>query len=131
MTSTNDSTERAAPRSPSDASWTARTLISRHKRASTGVLALLVVMVALLVAGVVGARAGAVSDSTTCSEWGSANQNQQQAYASLYVREHGALRGGASNAASVEAAINKGCMQAFASDVDDSVNVYQAINNQY
>jgi hypothetical protein len=131
MTSTNDSTPLAASHGPGDGSWTLRALISRQKRLSIGVLALVVVMLAMLVVGVVGSRAGAVSDSTSCSGWGSANQNQQQAYASLYVEEHGALRSGARDAASVEAAINTGCLQAFSSDVEDTVNVYQAINNQY
>jgi hypothetical protein len=47
------------------------------------------------------------------------------------VHEHGRLASGRSDAASVEAAINRGCMQAFGSDAADLVNVYQAINRQY
>jgi hypothetical protein len=131
MTSTDVSTELTTPQSYSDDSWTMRSLIARHKRASIGALALFVVMLALLVAAIAGSTAGAVTDSTSCAGWGSANQDQQQAYAGLYVREHGSLASGARDAASVEASINRGCMQAFGSDVADTVNVYQAINRQY
>ena len=129
MTSTNAAIEGTA--SPTGEVWTTRALIARHKRLSLSVLAIVLVMVVLLVAGIAGSNAGAVSDSSTCSAWSSANQGQQQAYAGLYIREHGALAGGATSAASVEAAINKGCMQAFGSDAADLVNVYQAINRQY
>lgn len=131
MTSTGASTDLTTPPSYGDDIWTMRKLIARHKRLSIGSLALLVVMLALLVAAIAGSTAGAVGDTTSCAGWGSANQDQQQAYAALYVREHGSLPSGARDAASVEASINRGCMQAFGSDVADTVNVYQAINHQY
>jgi hypothetical protein len=129
VTTTNAGIE-GAPR-PAAEVWTTRALIARHKKLALSVLAILIIMVALLVAGIAGSAAGAVSDTSTCSAWSSANQDQQQAYAGLYIREHGAPRGGATNAASVESAINKGCMQAFGSDAADLVNVDQAINRQY
>ena len=129
MTSTNASMPPTA--SPRDASWTTRALIARHKRAALAGLGVVIVMLTLLVVGIVGSDAGAVSDRSTCSAWSSANQDQQAAYAALYVHEHGALSNGAIDAASVEAAINKGCMQAFGSDAADLVNVDQAINRQY
>ena len=129
MTSTHAVIEEIV--SPTTEAWTTRALIARHRRLSLSVLAIIVVMVALLVAGIAGSNAGAVSDASTCSAWSSANQGQQQAYAGLYVREHGALPGGATSTASVAAAIDKGCMQAFGSDAADLVNVYQAINRQY
>jgi hypothetical protein len=68
-----------------------------------------------------------VSYSTTCTEWGSANYTQQRAYAVRYVREHGSLSGGAVDPASVVAAINAGCTQAYASDVQDNITIVQAI----
>lgn len=111
--------------------WTLRALISRHRRFALGVLAVIVVMLATVLVTILGPSAGAVTDSTTCSGWGSSSQQQQRAYASLYVSEHGSLKSGATDAASVEAAIDKGCGQAFDNDVADSINVYQAINNQY
>ncbi len=104
-----------------------RTIMAKNKGFAIGVLALLVVMLAFFVLEILGPRAGPVSDSTSCSQWSSANQAQQSAYAGLYVKEHGSLPGGASDAASVEAAINDGCMQAFGSDVADTVTVVRAI----
>jgi hypothetical protein len=102
-------------------------LMADNKGLAMGALALLVVMLALFVVEFVGPRAGPVRDSTSCSQWSSANQAQQSAYAGLYVKEHGSLPSGASDAASVEAAINNGCMQAFGSDVADTVTVVRAI----
>jgi hypothetical protein len=129
MTSTNAVIKGTG--SPTGEAWTTRALIARHKRLSLSALAIVVVLVALLVVGIAGSNAGAVSDTSTCSAWSSVNQGQQQAYTRLYVREHGALPGGATSTASVAAAIDKGCMQAFGSDAADLVNVYQAINRQY
>jgi FlaG/FlaF family flagellin (archaellin) len=111
--------------------WTLRSLIVRHKRFSFSLLAVILVMLAAFVATLVGPSAGAVSDSTSCSEWGSANQSQQHAYGALYVKEHGSLRDGATSPTSVVASVNTGCGQAFDNDVSDDINVYQAINSQY
>jgi hypothetical protein len=129
MTSTNAVIEGAS--APAAQAWTTRALIARHRGLTLSLLAIVVVMLALLAAGIAGSSAGAVSDTSTCSAWSSANQDQQRAYATLYVREHGPLPSGAASAASVEAAINKGCMQAFGSDAADLVNVVQSINRQY
>jgi hypothetical protein len=129
MTSTNAAIDGTG--SPVGEPWTARALIARHKPLFLSVLVGVLVMLVLLVAGIASSDAGEVSDTSTCTAWSSANQDQQQAYAGLYVREHGALAGGATSPASVDSAINKGCMQAFGSDAADQVNVYQAINRQY
>lgn len=106
-------------------------LMAKHKGLSIAALAVVLVMMAVFVLDALGPGAGPVSDTTTCSAWSSANQAQQSAYAALYVKEHGTLASGASDAASVEAAINDGCMQAFGSDVADTVNMVQAINHQF
>jgi|SRR5579884_251343 len=106
--------------------WTIRALLARHKLAGLVAAAAIAVMVALLIVGLLGPRAGAVSDSTSCSQWGSANRDQQAAYARLYVREHGPLRG-----RGVIAAINAGCAQAFGEDVSDSVTVVRAISGNF
>jgi hypothetical protein len=78
-----------------------------------------------------GPKAGAVSDSTTCTQWGSANQVQQAAYAKLYVKEHGPLRGGATSPSKVIAAINDGCARAYGDDVSDTATVTQAISGNF
>jgi hypothetical protein len=69
----------------------------------------------------------AVTDSTTCTMWGSTNQIQQRAYALLYVREHGPLAGGVHDPAAVIGAINNGCNEAYVSDVEDNATVVQAV----
>ena len=58
------------------------------------------------------------------------NETRQQAYGQLYLQEHGPPSSGAGDPTSVIAAINKGCMDAFANGVEDNVNVAQAIKDQ-
>lgn len=88
-------------------------------------------MLAMILIPLFAAKARPVSDSTTCTQWGSANQAQQAAYARLYVREHGTLRGGATSPGSVIAAINAGCAQAYGDDVSDTTTVVQAISGTF
>jgi hypothetical protein len=95
------------------------------------VAVVIAVMLATFLVAALGPRAGAVGDSTTCTQWGSANQAQQAAYAKLYIREHGRLRGGGSSPADVIAAINYGCTRAYGEDVSDSVTVTQAIHGRF
>jgi hypothetical protein len=75
---------------------------------------------------------GAVTDSTTCTQWGSTNVKGQDAYARLYVREHGSVsaRWGAAPAGVINA-INAGCFQAYGDDVGDQTNVVQAISGNF
>jgi hypothetical protein len=106
-----------------DERLTLRRLIAGHKRLALGAAAVVALLVALFVVDVVGSSSAAVGDSTTCAEWSSASQAQQQAYGQLYQHEHGSVPGGTSG---VLAAVNHGCMQAFANDVEDTANVAQA-----
>jgi hypothetical protein len=89
-------------------------------------------MVAIFAVTALGAKAGAVTDNTTCAQWGSANVNTQTAYARLYVREHGpvAARWGPAPTGVINA-INAGCYQAFGEDVEDSATVVQAISRDF
>lgn len=125
--STNAST--AAPKDSE--LWTIRGLLARHKLAAWGLAAVIAVMLAMILVALFGSRAGAVSDATTCSQWGSANFGQQTAYARLYVREHGAPRGGGGSPASVIAEINNGCIRAYGDDVSDTTTVVQAISGNF
>ncbi len=108
--------------------WTLRSLIGDHKPAALGTVVVLAVLVAMVVVPAFGAKGGAVSDSTTCTQWGSANVDQQDSYARLYIREHGPVspRWG-QPPASVINAINAGCTQAFGENVSDTATVTQAI----
>jgi hypothetical protein len=112
-------------------SWTVRGLLVRHKLAALGLAAIIAFMLAMFLLAALGPKAGAVSDSTTCTQWGSANQVQQAAYAKLYVREHGPLRGGGTSPAKVIAAINAGCARAYGDDVSDTATVTQAISGNF
>ena len=111
--------------------WTLRGLIADHRAAALGVAAVCAVMVAMIMVAVLGAKAGAVTDQTTCTEWGSANQNRQNAYATLYIREHGPAPGWAPSPVGVINAINAGCAQAYGDDVSDTATVVQAISRSF
>ena len=108
--------------------WSLRSLLARHKTVALGLAVLILLLVATIVLSALGSKAGAVSDSTTCTQWGSANQAQQAAYAKLYVKEHGPLRGGVTSSSSIIDAINTGCARAYGDDVSDSVTVTQAVS---
>lgn len=110
--------------------WNTRALIARHKVGALVAFVLLVLLLVIMVGGVLTSHPVVVSDSTTCTAWGSANQTQQLAYGKLYVREHGPLAGGVTAPASVVAAVNSGCYLAYSNDVEDDVNVVQAIKKQ-
>jgi hypothetical protein len=127
------STDPLARLRPTDfAPWTVRGLIASHKLAA--------MVIALLVAGTVavflwvglGPKAGAVTDSTTCAQWGSTNVDGQNAYARLYVKEHGQVAKGWGPAPQgVINAINAGCYEAFGEGVDDQATVVQAISRDF
>jgi hypothetical protein len=112
--------------------WTVRGLIAKHKFAALVVALLIAFTVSILAITAVGAKAGAVTDSTTCDQWGSTNINGQNAYARLYISEHGHVsRRWGPGTVGVINAINAGCYQAFGEDVDDTATVVQAINRSF
>jgi hypothetical protein len=114
------------------APWTIRGLIASHKRASLVIAALCAVTVGFSVLIALGPRAGAVTDNTTCTQWGSTNVNGQDAYAKLYVSEHGPVsaRWGPAPVAVINA-INAGCFKAYGEDVSDQTTVVQAISGNF
>jgi hypothetical protein len=112
-------------------SWALRELLTRHKWAAVGVSALVALMLAMVLVAVFGAKPGAVTDATSCTQWGSMNQARQAAYARLYVREHGPLRGFGAAPETIITAINDGCARAYADDVSDTVTVVQAISGNF
>jgi hypothetical protein len=112
--------------------WTMRGLIASHKLTSLIIAAMFAVSVGFFVLIVLGPKAGAATDSTTCAQWGSTNVNGQDAYARLYVREHGPVspRWGPMPVGVINA-INAGCYQAFGEGVSDNATVVQAINRTF
>jgi hypothetical protein len=109
-----------------------RGLIVSHKVASLVAAVLCAVTVAILALVVLGPRGGAVTDGTTCAQWGSTNVDQQDAYATLYVKEHGPVspRWGPAPTGVINA-INAGCYQAFGEDVSDTATVVHAISRDF
>jgi hypothetical protein len=116
---------------PDSELWTIRGLVARHKLAALGVAAVIALVLAMILIVILGPKAGAVTDATTCTQWGSANQKQQAAYAKLYVREHGALPGGSTSPASIITSINEGCTLAYGVDASDTTTVVQAISRKF
>ena len=125
------STGTSTTASRDDELWTLRGLLTRHKPVALGLAALILLLVGTILLSVLGSKGGAVSDSTTCTQWGSANQARQAAYAKLYVKEHGPLRGAGTSSPRVIAAINAGCARAYGDDVSDSVTIAQAISGRF
>jgi hypothetical protein len=111
--------------------WSVRRLIASHKLGTVVVAGLVALTVIPLVLVALGSKAGAVTDATTCTQWGSANDTRQTAYAELYVREHGPVPRWGSSPAEVIAAINSGCDVAYGDDVGDTATVVQAIRGTF
>lgn len=126
MTSTRESREPPA-RAPQPS---LRAVAAKHKWLTLGGLAVVILLAAAVILGTLGARMSRVSDSTSCSGWSAATQAQQSTYAALYANGHG-LPSGIRNAAGVEEAINRGCIEAFSFDEADTVTVVQALKRQY
>lgn len=92
-------------------------------------LCVLAVVPFVLVA--LGSKAGAVTDATTCTGWGSANETRQTAYAELYLKEHGPIPRWGGSPAGVINAINSGCDVAYGDGVADTATVVQAIRGTF
>ena len=110
---------------------TLRGLVRAHKRASAAVAAILLALVAIVLVSALGSRVTRIVDSTPCSVWSSAPQGERDAYVTLYVKEHGALPSGASDAGTIEGVIDDGCIQAYSFDEADTVTVFDAIRKRY
>ncbi len=107
--------------------WNTRALVAQHKLAALAGLVVLALLLVIVVGGILTAQPVVVSDSTSCTTWGSASQTQQLAYARRYASKRGPLAGGVTDPARIVAAINAGCAEANVNDVEDQVNVVQAL----
>ena len=88
-------------------------------------------LVATILVTDLGSRVSRITDSTSCSVWSSANTRERDAYAALYLKEHGALPSGASDAPTIEGVIDNGCTNAYGFDEADTVTVLQAIRQEF
>jgi len=122
----------ATDAAPEIVPWTIRGLIASHRKGSLVIAGLVALTVGFSVLMAVGPMAGAVTDKTSCTQWGSTNVNGQHAYARLYVQEHGPVskRWGPVPTGVINA-INAGCFKAYGEDVSDQTNVVQAISGDF
>jgi hypothetical protein len=120
------STDGTAPADRGAEVWTTRALFARHKVLGICAVALIVLLIAIILGGILASSTVVVSDASTCATWSSANQTEQLAYGRRYVRVHAALPDGARSPASIVAAIDAGCTQAFDNDTEEDVTVVQA-----
>lgn len=105
-------------------------LILAHKRATGGVIAVVVVLVGVMVAAALpSARAIALSDSSTCSAWGSASQAQRSAYARVYVTEYASS--GARDQDTTEADLTSACSHAAYLGEADDISLVAAMNHAF
>ncbi len=119
--------QRTAAAGEAADTWNTRTLVAKHKVAALAGLVVLALLLVIVVGGILTSQPVVVSDSTSCTTWGSASQTRQLAYARRYASKHGPLAGGVTDPARIVAAINNGCAEANVNDVEDQVNVVQAL----
>lgn len=96
------------------------------------IAAIVVAMIVLTVlTSVSGGKGGALTDSTSCTQWASSSASQQNAYAQLYLNEHGALPNGQGTVATVRSDINDECVRAAYLGESDDVTVVAAVNRAF
>ena len=113
-----------------DQQWTVRGVIAGHKRIALGVAASCALFVAMFLFAVLGPKAGAVTDATTCSDWGSATWSQQTAFARRYVDEQGPVAGHITSRDIINLITNE-CLVASGEDVDDTTTIVQAMTGNF
>ncbi len=106
-------------------------LLMAHKRIAAALVVIFAVLLAIILVADLSSRVSRITDSTPCSIWSSANERERAAYAALYVKEHGPLPSGASDAPTVEGVIDDGCTAAYGFDEADTVSVLQSIRKEY
>jgi hypothetical protein len=111
---------------------TLRAIVLAHKRMSAAVVVVVVMLAAFTVAAAFSSPTTAMlSDATSCSQWHAASAAQRSAYAQFYFRQHGPVRGVASNPASLSAAIAVDCANAAYMGEADDVTVFAALRHAY
>jgi hypothetical protein len=111
--------------------WRLKAVILRHKAASIGSAAVLLIVLSTLASVLLPGGGGALSDAASCSAWASASQSQQNTYSQLYLNEHGRLPSGAGDVTGVRSAINNDCIKAAYLGESDDVTIIAAIQHAY
>ncbi len=122
----------APPSRPVPELPTLRGLVLAHRRLSAAVVLLLVVVVGLAVAMTLAssqAKAGALTDASTCTQWSSAAGAQQMAYSRHYIDQHGGA--GFLSAAALTSTIRSDCVRAAYLGESDDVSVVGALKHAF
>ncbi len=106
-------------------------LLMGHKRIAAALVVIFAILLAIVLPADLSSKLSRIADSTPCSVWSSANEGQRAAYAARYVKEHGPLPSGASDASTIEGVIDDGCTAAYSFDEADTVTVLQSIKKEY
>jgi len=94
------------------------------------VIAVVVVLVGVMVAAALpSAREVSLSDSSTCSAWGSASQAQRSAYAALYITEY--RSSAARDQDTTESELTGACNHAAYLGEADDVSLVAAMNHAF
>jgi Mg2+/Co2+ transporter CorC len=109
---------------------TLRGLVAGHKLIAVATAASFALLVAMLLLAVLGPKAGAITDSTTCSDWGNATWREQTAFAQRYVDEHGPVAGHITSTDIINLITNE-CLVASGEDVDDTTSIVQAMTGNF
>jgi len=113
-----------------DQKLTLRGVVATHKLLALAVAASCALLLAMLLFAVLGPKAGAVTDATTCSDWGNATWNQQTAFAQRYAHEHGPVAGHITSTDIINLITNE-CLLASGEDVDDTTTIVQAMTGNF
>lgn len=106
--------------------------MGEHKRGAAAAATVFLLAIAITVLPTLsGSSAGALTDSTTCSQWAAATPGQQSGYAYLYLREYRPAPVTAANAQAVGGAISKACVEAAYLGEADDVSVVAAFRHAF
>jgi hypothetical protein len=129
---TNKETDDAASGSSAYRSWTLTSLLLRHKRASLGSIAFLLLVIAVtFVTTLSSPSRQPLSDSATCSEWAAATPAQKISYSHVYINEYGAYPNTTRNADVIETSINKACIHASYLGEAEDVSVLASLRHAF
>lgn len=122
----------ASPDRPGYEFPTLRGFVRGHKAISAAVIGLVLIAVAFTVAAAVlgsSARASALTDASTCSDWSSAGPALQTAYSRRYIAEHGGA--GFLSVAALTSAIRTDCATAAYLGESDDLSVVAALKHAF
>lgn len=128
----SDSGSSAAPAESVEGPWTLTSAARRHPRITAISLVVVLALLAVtLLTTVSRPHRQPLSGSASCSQWAAAAPRQQLAYSHLYIDEYGRSADTSAEAATVSAAITRGCTRASYLGEADDVSVLAALRHAF